>query len=427
MTATATNEVREALGGPAFPKVESPSLRLGKFVRIGHAQKGEEVAKFVETASKYSRVPPFSFCDLPGAEFAIMKLMGRLIINQAGGVLENAGLCLHPHFGCPMIPGSAVKGLARHAAWTRWFEMGETEDDERETGEGKSGTEGPVRERVELALKIALTFGYPTGDACPKPEKMTRSKSTDYLDDFISSTIPRFEASPDGKKPSFAGTVSFLPALPIEKCPLAADIVTCHHPGYYRGDQPPRDDEKPIPNQFPVVEAGASFEFAVVPVRRSSTVSFDSGGTEPAITLPDFDPLKFALKCIRDGLEIDGAGAKTAAGYGWFEEDPVAREKVLREKEKREAEIRERRRLETMSSEDLAVHELGELDRQEFLECIKALPDKEEKEQLIVLRALIEKHRRIWEKDKKAKPKKKAGKRAIIVRETAEKVGFELP
>lgn len=45
-----------------------------------------------------------------------MKLGGRLIVNHSGGALENAGLCLHRFFNYPMIPGSALKGVARHYA-----------------------------------------------------------------------------------------------------------------------------------------------------------------------------------------------------------------------------------------------------------------------------------------------------------------------
>ncbi|NQU45088.1 hypothetical protein HQ520_17525, partial [bacterium] len=84
--------------------------------------------------------------DIPNATTLIMALQARLIINQAGGVLENAGLCLHRHFGFPVIPGSAVKGCARHAAWCEWDDTEEGEDKQR------------------LAREIALTFGYPTGD-----------------------------------------------------------------------------------------------------------------------------------------------------------------------------------------------------------------------------------------------------------------------
>src|SRR5438034_1425306 len=48
------------------------------------------------------------------------------MVNMAGGVMENAGLCLD-RFGLPYIPGSAVKGCARRAALAallEWCEAG---------------------------------------------------------------------------------------------------------------------------------------------------------------------------------------------------------------------------------------------------------------------------------------------------------------
>ena len=46
----------------------------------------------------------------------VAKLEGRMAINLAEGLIENAGICLDRLFGLPYIPGSAVKGIARHAA-----------------------------------------------------------------------------------------------------------------------------------------------------------------------------------------------------------------------------------------------------------------------------------------------------------------------
>jgi CRISPR/Cas system CMR subunit Cmr6 (Cas7 group RAMP superfamily) len=43
------------------------------------------------------------------------QLQSRLLVNMAGGVMENAGLCLD-RVGLPYIPGSAVKGCARRMA-----------------------------------------------------------------------------------------------------------------------------------------------------------------------------------------------------------------------------------------------------------------------------------------------------------------------
>ena len=46
---------------------------------------------------------------LDPAQRLFAQLQARLMVNMAGGVMENAGLCLD-RFGLPYIPGSAVKG-----------------------------------------------------------------------------------------------------------------------------------------------------------------------------------------------------------------------------------------------------------------------------------------------------------------------------
>lgn len=44
-----------------------------------------------------------------------LKTSSRLVVGLANGVLENCGLTLHRLYGYPIIPGSALKGVARDA------------------------------------------------------------------------------------------------------------------------------------------------------------------------------------------------------------------------------------------------------------------------------------------------------------------------
>jgi CRISPR type III-B/RAMP module RAMP protein Cmr6 len=223
---------------------------MTKYAKVGNKNEKADAVEFVTKAQSLdiSRFR-YDFSSLRGSESFIMKLGGRLIINQAGGVLENAGLCIHRHFGYPYIPGSALKGIARHAAWWEWSE---TEDNS---------------EKLALAAEIADIFGFPTGDkqvdAVLKQNGATESK----------------------------GKVSFLNAIPVKNVSLTPDILTSHHGC---------DTKNPIPLPFPVVEKGAEFSFTVV--------SAEDQLREKAV---------FWLK---KALMEDGAGAKTAAGYGWFKE-----------------------------------------------------------------------------------------------------------
>ena len=262
---TALDEVRDLLGGDKFPKCESRSLRLEKFVRIGGNTKKEEIDAVVACQPKSARPMP-----LPaGAVQFPASLKSRLIVNQAGGILENAGLCLHPHFGYPYIPGSAVKGVARHAAWCEWQDEADSE------------------KKADIARRIARVFGFPTGD--------------DGLDKYLKEL--------EGEEKRCGGCVSFFAAEPKDgKAPLVTDIVNCHHSKYYAGLQPDAtDDEGPIPLPFPAVEKGATFVFTLVPLRDA-----------------DEKEVQFAKDCLVKALTINGVGAKTSAGYGWFEYEDLS-------------------------------------------------------------------------------------------------------
>ncbi len=211
------------------------------------------------------------------------RLGGRLIVNQAGGVVENAGLCLDRCFGLPFLPGSAVKGIARAQAI---LEIKIAPDAERDR-------------LVRLAM---LLFGFGGNDLETKPGKEG---------DFVFAAGPEapraFAASLETKE--FKGIASFLPAYPTEPPTLIVDMVNPHHRDYYRmnGQRPPTDDESPRPNYFPAVEVGSAFGFAVVLNRLPSGCQFTSAEL---------------LAAIRGWLEravtSKGAGAKTGAGYGWF-------------------------------------------------------------------------------------------------------------
>lgn len=303
MTATALSEVRVLLGGEKFPKCESPSLRLEKFVRIGGDKtKHEEIDAVVECQRKNGKEAVFPPLPLGGVRFPA-RLKSRLIVNQAGGILENAGMCLHPHFGYPYIPGSAVKGIARHAAWCAWHEA---EEPEKEC----------------IAKDIARVFGYPTNDK--------------GLDAYLE------ERGCDAK---CGGCISFWAAEPDGKAGLVTDIVNCHHMKYYGSDTlsaVATDDEAPNPQFFPAVEKDGTFVFTLVPVR-------DAGETELAL----------AKKWLIQAITENGVGAKTSAGYGWFEYTPTGEEKyLLAQKRKRESQEKERR----VQEVKLRIEALKELD-----------------------------------------------------------------
>lgn len=296
------------------------------------------------------------------------QLRSRLMVNMAGGVMENAGLCLD-RFGMPYIPGSAVKGCARRMATQQLLE-----------------TEG-AQAKADLLFRLALIFGWGDTDwkAGRKRKRHNgRQVETEPYSDFwwamaqdsgdhsadaarhqlwqevavsvakrlldrLNIRVRKHPNEPWNDLPNFGGSVSFLPAYPVDldktgkvdglplDVPtlgkLELDVITCHHRDYYEGKLlVATDTEEPVPVVFPAVAPGHVFVFAVVPLRSC-----------------DAQLSKEARDWLKAGLETFGVGAKTNAGYGWFdcsEALQAAVRKALKEKADREREARERQQAE---------------------------------------------------------------------------------
>lgn len=245
---------------------------------------------------------------LKPADIVFAQLQSRLLINMAGGVMENAGLCLD-RFGMPYLPGSAVKGCVRRMAIQELLEA-------REAGK-------LTGELAHLLATIALVFGW--GEQDWNSRKQKGRFNSDFAYAVGADLWEEVSAAARGLLPKtdhFAGSVSFLPAYPMDigkagpveglpvKLPalgkLELDVVTCHHGKYYSGKQSvATDTEEPVPVFFPAVAAGHIFTFATRPLRSCNSAL-----------------LKQARTWLADGLAAFGLGAKTAAGYGWFDASP---------------------------------------------------------------------------------------------------------
>ena len=202
------------------------------------------------------------------------------------------------------------------------------------------------------------------------------------------------------------------------------------------------DTENPIPNFFPAVRADLDFVFTLAPTPGA------------AVRLPDIaSHLKFAQDCLSCGLSEHGAGAKTNAGYGWFEENKDATDKLdekRKEERKKEAEEEARAKKKKEEAEILAKMTPEEQIVKEFVENGLQANDREgnlkgkmagidqlpEEEQRIICRAIKWHFKEMWNKDcleaGKAKGPDdrkfgKAYKRVEKVRQVAEKLGEVMP
>lgn len=235
------------------------------------------------------------------------RLMSRLMVDLAGGVMENANLNLD-RYGLPVIPGSAVKGLARRMALQAlhdWVAAQENKgsDDRPAADDACAPCCDGFSTPAEMLAAIARIFGWIEKDWSDSSEKSdflwAAGKSKSLLA-AARALLPAHE--------TFAGTIAFLAASPNRDPGLELDVVTPHHTEYYKGNPAyatAPDTEDPIPVYFPAVKPqkdGDHFTFPLIPLRLAR----------------DGD-LARAKRWLAHGLELLGLGAKTNAGYGWFQ------------------------------------------------------------------------------------------------------------
>lgn len=354
------------------------------------------------------------------------QLQSRLMVNMAGGVMENAGLCLD-RFGMPYIPGSAVKGCARRAALAalrEWCEPGgqkPNDPDKNPVAPCCAAFASPA----EMLAAVARVFGWCELDWSGRPDQSdfrwaTRGDAAVLKDaaealarDLGRPVEDHLRHRPWLCLPNVAGSVCFLPAylvdlgvtgsfqgLPLrvpELGELELDVVTCHHRDYYEGRRNlATDDEEPNPVVFPAVAPGHIFAFGLIALRRVDNASLESART-----------------WLQVGLRVFGLGAKTHAGYGWFEtsnavhqviqdklskhlqhlaEEQRRKEEQQQQREEQERQRREReaqrKQLESMTPEQRLDFHVASLSDDQFRSWLDQFPKRSPEEQKAIVRAL---------------------------------------
>jgi CRISPR type III-B/RAMP module RAMP protein Cmr6 len=450
-----------ALGQDA-ERCESRSLFMDRFADPGAKDSGNlhprrdwftalMAKRAVRTASESRREWLSRFAASGGGQILYAQLQSRLMVNMASGVMENAGLCLD-RYGLPFLPGSAVKGCARRvaiAALHEWCEF-----DRKPAGEDNLFSEAclPFNSPAEMLVAIGGVFGWGAQEWSDKRDKDAR-----YISDFAYavgenvwgevSTLARAILT---ETDHFAGGVSFFPAypvdlsktgqmegLPVELPPfgkLELDVVTCHHGEYYRQARDyskklvmpvALDTEEPVPVVFPSVAAGHVFGFALLPLRACPQCLLDQ-----------------ARVWLASGLASFGLGAKTAAGYGWFEssnktsrlvaellykqaKDKADRQRIEDEladqKAKKAAEREAREKMEAtlaaLPPEQQEDYKLAQLSEDQFRSALENYAKRSAEEQKAIIRAMrlepsvLDSRRAFWV-DLKVKAQKKGGKYA---------------
>lgn len=146
-----------------------------------------------------------------GTISAELAAAGRLVVGLGSENVLETGIRLHHTYGLPVIPGSALKGLAAHYCDTVWGQR-----------------------NLDAAPETSRRFGRDGGD---------------YHRLLFGTTDD-------------SGCVTFHDAwlTPGSPAPLALDVMTPHHPDWLDG-KPPTDFDSPVP--VPFVSVVGTFRVAV--------------------------------------------------------------------------------------------------------------------------------------------------------------------
>ncbi len=216
-----------------------------------------------------------------------LKTRSRLIVGLGDESVYETSIRLHRNYGVPYIPGSALKGVAKHYTIYKLVE------------DNYSRLESKFSENdfFELAGKIQKLLEEPNDDKTKEFENFSfgvNGKSVTFGDarkifgtQKQEGSVIFFDAFPD-------------PASIKGKPVLELDIMNPHHQPYYQGNEPPGDWHSPNPIFFLTVPDGTEFQFAIAPHNDETDLSL----------------LDKAAAILKEALKEHGVGAKTSLGYG---------------------------------------------------------------------------------------------------------------
>ena len=415
--------------GEICSKIENRSLLMDRYA-LPEAKEELRRAWYqtVQTAKCYfEKAQSWPYFLLQSrAKILFGRLRSRLLVNTSGTVMENAGLALD-RYGIPYIPGSAVKGCARRMALLALQEWCH----KRTKPNGDPCCE-PFDSCEQMLTAIALVFGWVPQDWIPRRKAKSNEPQSDFwwamardpLDQSADSVrnqnwddigipviknllhileIPKEKQKhPDAPwkdLPSFAGMVSFFPAYvcspEVHLNPtypnlgtLTLDIVNCHHKKYYAGEiDEAMDIEDPEPIPFLAVEENQLFVFGIGMVQSARPIFQRSRDL-----FAKSEPTEIALTWLRAGLETVGIGAKTNAGYGWFDcsENNKLQSQVKEIQKKQE----EQKRLASLPPEERYKIDYLNLSDNDFAEKAKQIQQLSQAEKIGFVLALKDKKKR---------------------------------
>ena len=219
------------------------------------------------------------------SKIVTMKTKSRLVVGLGDESVYEISIRLHRNYGVPYIPGSALKGVAKHYAIHRLAEnLVECENGDffKHAGSVQNSVEEPDDSKV-------------SGDV----------KSLSFEIDGVEMTFEDIRRIFGTQR--WVGEVVFFDAFPTpeqlkSKPILELDIMNPHYQPYYQHGEAPGDWHSPTPIFILTVPKGFEFIFSLAPREAG-----------------DGEIVEKAEVLLREVLQRFGVGAKTSLGYGRFQ------------------------------------------------------------------------------------------------------------
>ncbi|GIW04711.1 MAG: type III-B CRISPR module RAMP protein Cmr6 [Thermomicrobiales bacterium] len=207
--------------------------------------------------------------SMPGVRAREFETRGRVIVGLGAESVRETGITLLRLYGVPVLPGSAIKGLARRYLARR----------------------GEAPSEAKLEEIATVMFGRGAGQPALGTRRSQRDNGEEI--DAKAAYLTYFDAW-------------YVPGSALRDKPLRRDVITVHHPRYYRsqGKLNEQDTLPPVPwdldDPNPVAFISARGRFLV------------------AVRGPDAEGqwAEQALMILERALGDWGIGAKTSSGYG---------------------------------------------------------------------------------------------------------------
>ncbi len=239
--------------------------------------------------------------SIPKPQLIRLITRSRLVVGLGDESVYETSIRLHRNYGVPYIPGSALKGVAKHYGIISLT---------------KQMAKNAAEDFFKLAKKVQEALEAPAKDENDERtvEKVVREKLNTSTTDDVANEIKVLRKIFGTQKRE--GCVIFFDAFPTpeqlsEKPILELDIMNPHYQPYYQHGEIPGDWHDPRPILFLTVPAGIEFQFAIA-LSMASLMDKERKNETHKI-------LEKTKLLVQSALKELGVGAKTAIGYGRFE------------------------------------------------------------------------------------------------------------